>query len=289
MTTPRDPDEILSAWLDEGPTRLPDQTRRAIAVAIPTTTQRRRGWTAPWRHPSVNTIARTAVAVLAVVAVAGGVIYALRPGGVTATAGATATSSPSESSSTPLSSPATTGASPAASVAVKAFVSKGSPSFALDLTSAWVSIDQGDQVSLRYLYGDGRAAAAEIVYLDRVKVVGSDGVNMAAPADFLSWLETNPLLHPTSAAIPMTIAGLSATRLDVVGSNAATPSGLELPDYRFTFLSTGIGDLSIVHGEPWSFVVIDGPGGARILVAMQAQTADGQTKILDLLSTLRFP
>ena len=42
MTTPRDPDAILAAWLDEGPTRLPDQTRRAIAVAMPNDTRRRR-------------------------------------------------------------------------------------------------------------------------------------------------------------------------------------------------------------------------------------------------------
>ena len=43
MTTPRDPDEILAAWLDEGPTRLPDQTRRAIVGRHPhdcTTTAR---------------------------------------------------------------------------------------------------------------------------------------------------------------------------------------------------------------------------------------------------------
>ena len=40
MTTPRDPDAILAAWLDEGPTRLPTPTRRAIIIALPTTSQR---------------------------------------------------------------------------------------------------------------------------------------------------------------------------------------------------------------------------------------------------------
>jgi len=30
MTTPRDPETVIAAWLDEGPTALPEQNRRAI-------------------------------------------------------------------------------------------------------------------------------------------------------------------------------------------------------------------------------------------------------------------
>ena len=41
MTVKRDPDAILAAWLEEGPTALPEPTRRAIAVTTRTTTQRR--------------------------------------------------------------------------------------------------------------------------------------------------------------------------------------------------------------------------------------------------------
>jgi hypothetical protein len=49
MTAPRDPDSILAAWLEEGPTRLPDGTHRAILVATRTSRpQRPRRW-APWR------------------------------------------------------------------------------------------------------------------------------------------------------------------------------------------------------------------------------------------------
>ena len=77
MTMPRDPDEILSAWLGEGPTRLPDQTRRAIAVAIPTTAQRRHGWIVPWRPFPTNPIARTALAVLALAIAIGGTMFVL--------------------------------------------------------------------------------------------------------------------------------------------------------------------------------------------------------------------
>ncbi len=69
MTTPRDRDEILADWLDEGPTRLPDQTRRAINVALPTTTQRRRGWTVPWKGLSMSTASKVAVGAVAVLAI----------------------------------------------------------------------------------------------------------------------------------------------------------------------------------------------------------------------------
>lgn len=79
MTTPRDPDEILSAWLDEGPTRLPDQTRRAISVAIPTTTQRRRAMRAPWRYFDMTTAPKFALAATAVVAVVLGGAFLIKP------------------------------------------------------------------------------------------------------------------------------------------------------------------------------------------------------------------
>jgi len=77
MTTPRDPDEILVAWLEEGPTQLPETTRRAIAVATRTTRQSRRAIDVPWRMRPVNLIPRLAVAVAAVVIVAGGAFVLL--------------------------------------------------------------------------------------------------------------------------------------------------------------------------------------------------------------------
>ena len=61
MTIHRDPDEILAAWLDEGPSRLPEQTRRAISVALPTTSQRRRGWSVPWRSSTMSTTLKYAI------------------------------------------------------------------------------------------------------------------------------------------------------------------------------------------------------------------------------------
>jgi hypothetical protein len=70
MTVPRDPNAILAAWLEEGPIRLPDATRRAIAVTTRTTRQTRRLTSLPQRFPPMNGTSRLALAAVAVVAVA---------------------------------------------------------------------------------------------------------------------------------------------------------------------------------------------------------------------------
>ena len=72
----RDPESVLAAWLDEGPTDLPDATRRAILTALPTTPQARRGHLAPWRFLAMNTLARGAGLVV-VAAIALGAIALL--------------------------------------------------------------------------------------------------------------------------------------------------------------------------------------------------------------------
>ena len=70
MRTPRDPDSIISAWLDEGPSRLPESTRRAILVSTRTSQQKRHRMWVPWRT-SMHPIARFAVATIAIVAIVG--------------------------------------------------------------------------------------------------------------------------------------------------------------------------------------------------------------------------
>lgn len=105
MNAPRDPDTILSAWLDEGPDALPDSTRRAIAVATRTTEQKRRSLGASWRNPLMTPLARVAVAAIAVVALAGGAAYILGPGsgvgGTTPTPSPSLTSAPSSGPASP--------------------------------------------------------------------------------------------------------------------------------------------------------------------------------------------
>ena len=80
MTISRDPDAILTAWLEEGPNRLPHATRRAIAVSTRTTRQSRLPMGLPWRAPTMNGMTRLAFATVAVVALVVGGLFILRPG-----------------------------------------------------------------------------------------------------------------------------------------------------------------------------------------------------------------
>jgi hypothetical protein len=81
MNAPRDPDLILADWLDDGPTRLPDQTRRAIEVGLRSTTQRRSiiGW--PWRSDLMNPTLKIAAGATAMVLVAAVGLSILAPAG----------------------------------------------------------------------------------------------------------------------------------------------------------------------------------------------------------------
>ncbi len=99
----RDPDSILAAWLDEGPTDLPDVTRRAILTALPTTPQARRGLLAPWRSTRMNMFARgAAVLVVAVIAIGALALFAGPRGGVGGPSPSSVPSpAPSSASSTP--------------------------------------------------------------------------------------------------------------------------------------------------------------------------------------------
>lgn len=77
MNTNIDPEAVLAAWLDDGPTDLPDATRRAILTSLPTTPQARRGLLAPRRSPAMNIFARgAAVLVVAVVAIGALALFA---------------------------------------------------------------------------------------------------------------------------------------------------------------------------------------------------------------------
>jgi hypothetical protein len=77
--SPRDPDAILAAWLEEGPNQLPVTTRRAIAVGLRSTRQTRRVLDVPWGPNTMNSFARLAIAAAAIVIVAGGAFYLLSP------------------------------------------------------------------------------------------------------------------------------------------------------------------------------------------------------------------
>lgn len=77
MTASRDPERLIRAFLDEGPTDLSDRTYDAVRSHIDRTRQRL--VIGPWREPRMSNIARFAIAAAAVLVVAV-VGYSLLPG-----------------------------------------------------------------------------------------------------------------------------------------------------------------------------------------------------------------
>ena len=80
MSATRDPDHILHAWLEEGPTVLPAPTVRAIEVATRATAQRRPAIRLPWRSDLMPLPYKllSAAAALAVVLVGGALLLGTR-------------------------------------------------------------------------------------------------------------------------------------------------------------------------------------------------------------------
>jgi hypothetical protein len=104
MNVQRDPDEILAAWLDDGPLELPSGTRRAIVTALSTTPQARRGPFAPGRFQMIPFARFAAIATVVVVAL-GTAIVVLRPAPSTVS-GPTASAPTPSTAASPSASPA---------------------------------------------------------------------------------------------------------------------------------------------------------------------------------------
>lgn len=68
MTAPRDPDQLIHAFLDEGRTELPDRAYDAVRDHIDH--PRQRVVIGPWRESDMNTYAKLALAAAAVLVVA---------------------------------------------------------------------------------------------------------------------------------------------------------------------------------------------------------------------------
>jgi hypothetical protein len=103
MTARRDPDHLIRAFLDDGPTELADRSYDSVRAQIDNT--RQRVVLGPWREPYMSNLTRFALAAAAVLVVAiVGVGLLVRPGGIagpgpTATPTPTASPSPSPSPS----------------------------------------------------------------------------------------------------------------------------------------------------------------------------------------------
>jgi WD40 repeat protein len=101
MNDMRDPNLVIGAWLDEGPTDLPETTRRAITTSVRTLDQRR-GVVLPWGRSISSSAQPLLVAAAVIIAVAG--IYLLSPFGRSTSVGPPV-GSPSESDSPSVNTP----------------------------------------------------------------------------------------------------------------------------------------------------------------------------------------
>jgi hypothetical protein len=136
MNATRDPETILTAWLDEGPTDLPGVTRRAILTALPTTQQRGPGPLAPMRFSQMLIYPRLAAAALVTVITVGGAMYLL--GQRNPVGGPLPTASPAAPSPTP--SPATAASAAPSPVDTSAWIPFTSRfyGFSVSHPSGWI-------------------------------------------------------------------------------------------------------------------------------------------------------
>ncbi len=234
MNVTRDPDAILAAWLEEGPTALPEPTRRAIAVTTRTTTQRRHPLWVPRGRPLMNTYARWAVAAIAVVLAIGGAAYFLAPAG--GQIGGPPNATPSATSSSPSAvASATPSASAVASASPAILASEGSvypgtyvPAFDPGLTftidhevehncapnfKCRGTIDANLPGWMNIEFGLPRIEV-HFVRVDKVNDPAKPGELIDPPADLAAWLGSRPGVT-VIAQKAVQVGGLAATQLDL--------------------------------------------------------------------------
>ena len=263
MNVQRDPDAILAAWLEEGPTGLPEPTRRAITVNTRTTTQRRHPIWMPRRRPTMNPFARISVAALAVVAVLGGAIYIFAPGGGVG-GGLPATASPQASpsarvSASPLAASPSTLASPAVladsgDIFQGTYVPRFDPSLTFSIDQELLSpncypgyqcrgnIDANFPAWLYLEYGQP-AIEIGIVRVDKLYDPAHPGRLIDPPADLAAWIASRPGLT-VLAQKAVTVGGLAGTQLDVRTGNKDVQFG---PIPGVADPANGLGPANAVH------------------------------------------
>jgi hypothetical protein len=246
MTAKRDPDAILAAWLEEGPTALPEPTRRAIAVTTRTTTQRRRPIWMPRRRPTMNLYARWAIAAIAILVSVGGALYFLAPAG--GEVGGPPTSAPTPSASTSVIAsvtPAATRSSTPFLLAKEGFIYPGAWAPAFDPAFTFTidrevehqcapgfacrgSIDVNQPAWLGLEFGIP-AIEANIWRIDKVNDQADPSRLIDPPADLAGWMTNLPGITLVAPPKAVTVGGLPGTQLDIRGGSKDVTIG-PIPD-----------------------------------------------------------
>ena len=191
MSATRDPDHVLHAWLEEGPTVLPAPTVRAIEVATRATAQRRPAIRLPWRSDLMPLPHKFlgAAAALAVVLVGGALL--LGPGSDQGTIGG---SSPSP---TPSTTPAPS-ASPSAAV--------GRP---ID-TSTWTTYTSG-----QYGFSIGHPADWTVIPATRAWTFEADADDWLSPGMDAFFIEAGGGVRVSAWSVATNLGTPDADRTEV--------------------------------------------------------------------------
>ena len=294
MTVKRDPDAILAAWLEEGPTALPEPTRRAIAVTTRTTTQRRRPIWVPRGRPLMNTYARWAIAAIAVVLALGGAAYFLAPAGGQVGGTPTIAPSPSASSSVIASTtPAGTSAATPFQLAKEGFVYPGTWAPAFDPPFTFTidrevehncapgfacrgSIDANLAGWLSLEFGQPRIEV-NVVRVDKVNDPANPGGLIDPPTDLAAWIASRP---------GVTVTAQKAVQ---VGSRAGTQLDVRTGDKDLSFGPIpGVTDPGLGLGANWTARMFVVPVDGRPVVIILHAEDGSLTELQPLVDSIAW-
>jgi hypothetical protein len=272
MTELFDIEPILDDWFSEGTDYLPDRSIEAVLGTIRSTSQRRHGWAVPWRSNMMQTSLKFAIGAVAVVAIAFGGWFFLRP----AASGVGAAPTPSPAA-TPTPSPSAT---PFSSSVF------GVP-IQLTMPAGWTSAGtEPGSVDL-----NGPTQPASIMSIASMTVRGAKSTDpwVPWPADIHAWLAKRAEFRP-AAPRSITIGGRPATVIDVAVVTPVADTG----DWVNCGPSPcGINLRSANGGGGWQIhlVVVPTGAGTGIVAYIDAPTDgfDAAVASLDkLLATLEF-
>lgn len=239
MNTTRDPEVRLATWLDEGPTELPDATRRAIVMALPLTNEARRGLLAPRRHFTMRTFPRVAaLAAVAVLLISGG-LYLAGSRSATPTPAPTPTALP-----TILPTATAVATTPLASLDTSSWVPFESAryGFTLSIPAQWVRSPSDSEWDLRFAKQPGTSGADRFVPPNQSLIVAGWSVKLPPDESADKWLEgyiaAGVASCTTQVPTPVTIDGVPGQLLHCTElSQAIVSKGDRV--YLFAIWSSG--------------------------------------------------
>ena len=219
MSTDRETTLAVRSWLEAGVTRLPDRVLDAVLDQVPTTPQRRSGWSA-WRTSSMSMYAKLAAAAAAVLVVAV-VGYQLLPG----------QSGPGAPSAVP-SPTATPAPTLIPSLPTQGSIDPGTyrmgvgPWIEITIPAGWVSIDGGSTIE-KHPEEPGDVAlsifSADLrVFTDACQSADTDEPVGPTVDDLLAALHAQKNSR-IGEPVAVTVGGLPGSRLEI-----SAPAGLDL-------------------------------------------------------------